>query len=102
MLIKKKLTTINLVQIEMLPTWLEAKRIYIYIFEKQVTVEEADSDCSHLRAALGPTARMKSEHLNLFPDFRHSDTSGFQCKCTILMKKVKCYTFRHGIYCNFK
>lgn len=43
-----------------------------------VTLEAAGS---HLRAALCPTARMKSEHWNLFPE-----TSGLQCSWTSLMK----------------
>lgn len=48
-----------------------------------VTLEAARS---HLRAALCPTARMKSEHWNLFPDFSEPETSGLQCSWTSLMK----------------
>lgn len=45
-------------------------------YRRAVTLEAAHS---HLRAALCPTARMKSEHWNLFPDFREPATSGLQC-----------------------
>lgn len=69
----------------------------VQISNKQLTLEAAGYPGSHLRAALCPTARMKSEHFNLFPDFRHSDTSGFQCSCTTLMWKAKSYDCRAGI-----